>query len=428
MKKIAIFGLLLTVIFTFCVFAGGQQEGSGEAVVLEWWDPDVREDWIKATQYVLDNFKEESGITIERINVGWNDIDKKMQAAAASNTLPDLAYAFHNYHSAWAFQGHTIPLDDVLNEIGRDKFYQPHLGMATVDGKTYAVPFEFHPHIVYYRKDLYDKYGLSVPKTWDEMYQNAKTIHDEEEGVYGFMVYNGPGNPYVLIDLMGANGAATFDKNGNVIIDSPETIEALEYEKKLIELSPPGSLQKSSSDLRLPFVTGQGGHMMDSTSLAGIVYSENKIDQFGAFPCPVNNGNRGAMNDYGGWVVTRQAPEKAAKQFLNFFFQEDQFMYYGKYEVIGHIPATKTVAESEEYLEFERIKPFRGIFEAAIDAAQNGVGLGMTNGPNRYTGVVRSQDIWVNMVNRMVLKGESAESVSEWAQEEIEKIKKDIDG
>jgi len=167
--------------------------------------------------------------------------------------------------------------------------------------------------------------------------------------------------------------------------------------------------------------------MMDSTSLAGIIYGEGKIDQFGAYPVPVNKGNRGAMNDFGGWVVTRAAPEKEAKQFLNFFFQEDQFMHYGKNTVIGHVPAMKTVAETDEYLDFERIAPFRSIFEAAIKAAQNGVGIGMTYGPNKYTGVVRSRDIWVNMVNRIALKGESAESVAKWAQQEIEKIKQEID-
>ncbi len=412
--------VLLGVFWALTVTAADQ-------VTLTWWDPDSREEWINATQYVMDNFESETGIKIERINVPWNDLDKKIQASAMAGSLPDLVYAYHNYHSAWAFQGHIVPLDDVLDKLGRETFYKAHLDMGTVDGKSYTVPFEFHPHIVYYRKDLYEKYGLSIPTTWDELYQNAKTINDQEEGVYGFMVYNGPGNPYVLIDLMGCNGAATFDKENNVIINSPETVETLAYIQKLNEMSPPGALKKASSDLRIPFVTGQGAHMLDSTSLANAIYSENKIDQFGAFSMPVNNGDRQTMNDFGGWVVTKQANIDVAKQFIEFFNRKDQFMYYAQYEVIGHIPANKLASESDEYLDHERIAPFKDMFKAAIAVAETGVGVGMTNGPNKYTGVVRSQDIWVKMVDMMVLQDKSPEEIAEWAQEAIEEIKEDME-
>jgi len=419
--------ILLVSIFVFSLFFG--IVAAADKVVLEWWDTDTREDWIKATQKVIDDFEAEyPDIQVRRVSVTWNDIDKKVQAAAFSNTLPDMMYAFHNYHSSWGYQGHTVPLDEVLDKIGRDTFYKAHLDMATIDGETYTVPFEFHPHIVYYRKDLYEKYNLSIPKTWDELYNNSKTIHDNEDGVYGFMVYNGPGNPYVLIDIMGCNDAATFDADGNVIINSPETIEALEYVKKLAKLSPPGSLAKSSTDLRLPFVLqGQAAHMLDSTSLASAIYSEGKIDQFGAFAFPVNKGNRQTMNDFGGWAVSRQADLEAVNKFLEFFYREEEYMYYSKYEVIGHIPANKIAAESDEYLDFERIAPFKEMFKAAVEVAETGVGMGMTNGPNKYTGIVRSQDVWVKMVDMMMLQDKAPEEIAKWAQEIIEEIKAEID-
>lgn len=162
--------------------------------------------------------------------------------------------------------------------------------------------------------------------------------------------------------------------------------------------------------------------MMDSTSLASVILAEGREDMFSAFPVPVNNGDRGAMNDFIALVMTRQADTEAAKQFLSYFFLDENMSDFASNAVVGHIPARQSIAESDAYLESEKIAPFRSVFEAAIEAGQNGVGLGMTNGPNRYTGVVRSQNIWGEMVDRMILRDESPEAVAEWAQREIEEI------
>jgi len=43
-------------------------------------------------------------------------------------------------------------------------------------GKQWGVPYSFYQWGVYYRKDIYDKLGLSEPKTWDELLGNCDTL------------------------------------------------------------------------------------------------------------------------------------------------------------------------------------------------------------------------------------------------------------
>ncbi|MEH6834957.1 MULTISPECIES: ABC transporter substrate-binding protein [Falsihalocynthiibacter] len=48
----------------------------------------------------------------------------------------------------------------------------------TIEGKQYGVPYTYYQWGVYYRKDIFDKLGLSEPKTWEEELANCQTLLD----------------------------------------------------------------------------------------------------------------------------------------------------------------------------------------------------------------------------------------------------------
>lgn len=51
-------------------------------------------------------------------------------------------------------------------------------GAMTIDGKQWGVPYTYYQWGIYYRKDIYDQYGLSEPTNWDEMKSNCQTLLD----------------------------------------------------------------------------------------------------------------------------------------------------------------------------------------------------------------------------------------------------------
>ncbi|WP_416882167.1 ABC transporter substrate-binding protein [Marivita sp.] len=51
-------------------------------------------------------------------------------------------------------------------------------GAMTIDGKQWGVPYTYYQWGIYYRKDLYDQFGLSEPTNWDEMKSNCQKLLD----------------------------------------------------------------------------------------------------------------------------------------------------------------------------------------------------------------------------------------------------------
>ncbi len=87
--------------------------------------------------------------------------------------------------------GWAMPLDDLFPASEQQKFLEGPLLANSYKGKTYGVPLFIDSGVLYYRKDLLDKYKFTPPKTWDEMVIQADIIttnemrHDDTE-LYGF--------------------------------------------------------------------------------------------------------------------------------------------------------------------------------------------------------------------------------------------------
>ena len=48
-----------------------------------------------------------------------------------------------------------------------------------------GVPINGNVDVLYYRKDLYEKHGLKVPETWDQLLENVNKLTDK--GLYGYV-------------------------------------------------------------------------------------------------------------------------------------------------------------------------------------------------------------------------------------------------
>lgn len=141
------------------------------------------------------------------------------------------------------------PLEDA-SDIVADYLYQ-------VGDHNYAIPFRIGPMVMHYRKDLYDKYGLSVPQTMEQYYENAKVITEgEDRQVFGaFMM--GEQSFFSLWDwtsYLYSFGGAFLDSSdlntAKAIVNSPQGIEAMRFVARLNEerLFPPGLLTSTWSD------------------------------------------------------------------------------------------------------------------------------------------------------------------------------------
>jgi trehalose/maltose transport system substrate-binding protein len=141
----------------------------------------------------------------------------------------------------------------------------------TRDGKLIAMPIYTDAGLMYYRKDLLEKYGLEPPKTWDELGAAAKKIMEGERaagnaGMQGF-VFQGKAYEGLTCDALewvsSFGGGTIVDPTGKVTINNPQAVKALETAASWLKsgIAPQGVLNYSEEESRGVFQSGNAVFM-----------------------------------------------------------------------------------------------------------------------------------------------------------------------
>lgn len=129
---------------------------------------------------VLDRYQEQTpGVTVT-IETGGNTSEAQSQylntVMSASDSTLDVVILDVVRPAQFAAAGWSVPIDDVDMAA-----YLPAYAEAnTVDGQVVALPAFSDAMFLYYRTDLLEKYGLSVPTTWEELRTAARTVLEGE--------------------------------------------------------------------------------------------------------------------------------------------------------------------------------------------------------------------------------------------------------
>ncbi|WP_119301251.1 ABC transporter substrate-binding protein [Dongia deserti] len=165
---------------------------------------------------------------------------------------------------------HLMDLTAMLSEQDRSDHFKVLVDNNTVDGKLVAVPWFMDAGLLYYRKDLLEKYGKEVPKTWTELTDTAKAIMEGEKqaGKSGLQGYVWQGRAYegltcnALEWIASYGGGSIVNADGEVTIDNPQAAQALDMAKNWIgTISPKGVLSYSEEESRGVFQSGNAVFM-----------------------------------------------------------------------------------------------------------------------------------------------------------------------
>ncbi len=136
----------------------------------------------------------------------------------------------------------------------------------------YGVPFGAETSIMAYRKDIFDKYNLKVPTTYDELLKTASFITENEDGMYGMTSRGASNHQIVHAWLLHASpfGASIFDDQWNVTVDSPEAKAATQALKTIIGNSPPGVTSWGFGEEANAFLQGESAIFIDTLKIASM--------------------------------------------------------------------------------------------------------------------------------------------------------------
>ena len=95
----------------------------------------------------------------------------------AADKGPDVATWFAgNRMAGFVSDGLFADISDVWASEGWDSSMASTMPSVSFNGKQYAVPYSYYQWGIYYRKDIYEANGISIPKTYDEFLDNCKKL------------------------------------------------------------------------------------------------------------------------------------------------------------------------------------------------------------------------------------------------------------
>jgi multiple sugar transport system substrate-binding protein len=181
-------------------------------------------------------FTEKTGVEVKVDFVGWEDISQQTAVTANSGAGPDIIIGFSD--APHIYVDKLIELSDVANYL--DKRYGGWLPLALRYGRRnksntwIGLPFGASSGPLVYRKSIIQAAGYdSVPDDHAGFLALCQKLNAAGKPA-GFALGNavGDGNGFASW-LLWSHNASLLDEDGNVIINSKETVAALKYLKEL---------------------------------------------------------------------------------------------------------------------------------------------------------------------------------------------------
>jgi sorbitol/mannitol transport system substrate-binding protein len=279
----------------------------------------------------------------------------------------------------WAKKGWLVPLDNLGADYDVDDLLPAIRSGLSVDGKLYAAPFYGESSMVMYRKDLFEKAGLTMPDapTWEFVAEAARKITDPSAGIYGVCLRGKAGwgeNMAFLTATANSFGARWFDENWQPQFDQPEWKNTLEFYTKLMkDAGPPGASSNGFNENLALFNSGKCGMWIDATVAASFVTNpkESKVADKVGFALAPDNGLGKRGNWLWAWSLAVPASSEnadAAQKFISWATSKAYIELVAEKEGWANVPpGTRTsLYENPEY---QKAAPFAKMTLDSINSA-----------------------------------------------------------
>jgi multiple sugar transport system substrate-binding protein len=154
--------------------------------------------------------KKYPNVKVNVVNAGQGaaGYTKLRTALTAGSGAPDLAQIEFQELPSYIITGDLADLTPYGAASLKDKFIDWTWSQVSADGKIYAIPQDTGPMGMLYRKDIFDKYGIAVPTTWDDFGKAARTLHSADPTKY--LTDIAPNDPGAFNGLMWQAGSHPF--------------------------------------------------------------------------------------------------------------------------------------------------------------------------------------------------------------------------
>lgn len=279
MRKL-IYATALTTLATGAAFANPYEPYAGTTLVVNF----PSHPHYDAVMQVLPEFTAETGIEVEVDMLPYLDMRERQTLELALDegaydliayvvfSKADYVYADQVENLAKYFMNPRLAdpnydagdlIDAYVQNIGVAGGEKGYLPGPT--GSLYGLPFGAETSVLFYRKDIFDKHGLTVPETYDELLDLACRIPELEPGMGGVASRAASGHQasHAFLLHLAPLGGQVFDAAWNPTINNEAGVKAAEALKTIVDCGPEGSSAFGPAEAANAFAQGQAAMFLD---------------------------------------------------------------------------------------------------------------------------------------------------------------------
>ena len=287
---------------------------SAEEITVWCWDPNFNGATMQeaAARYTAMH----PDVTFNIVDFAKADLEQKLQAQLASGTtegLPDIVL-IEDYGAQKYLQSFPGAFEALNDKVDYSTFAQYKVDLATVDGKTYSLPFESGVTGLFYRTDILKDAGYDAAAlqdiTWDQFIDIAKVVKEKT------------GHPMLGVDLNDAGalrillqsaGKWYFTADGEVDVAGSDVFKAaLTTYAKILQTPEIYKPVSGWTEYTGAFTTGETAAVFTGVWMTATIKAANMSGQWGVAPLPRLDGVEGATHasNLGGSLSMRSQSRK----------------------------------------------------------------------------------------------------------------------
>ncbi|MDR2476636.1 MAG: extracellular solute-binding protein [Treponema sp.] len=343
MKKKWLFAAVLLAVVMPLAFAGGGQakggQSSGGKVQLTIWQLSPRQPALDALAREFNAAN--PGIEVIPAYYDTDGIKDACKVAATSRTLPDMWFNWGGSLGGFFVEnGLTYDLSAYAKQNGWDKVFSPGaLNLCTLHGKLSGYPISYNVLDVYYRKDIFQKYNIKVPATFEEFERACATLKQNgitpvsTGGLYGWHTMR---TVELLIEHYA--GAELHDKMSTFQVsnNNDAMVKALTKYKEFCDKGyfPAGFVTADPNNSHMEVFSGRAAMDIQGQWYDGTITQEKQdMNLYGTFAFPSGGTNR--LSAFAEMIQLNAGltPEKLAAciKFLDFYYSKESIARFGEY-------------------------------------------------------------------------------------------------
>lgn len=420
MKKI------LTALFTGTVLL--LPVSAWAAVELTLWHMEQPPHRVQRVQKLIDGFNQaHPGIVVKQEPQNWGEVYAKAPAAIAAGAGPDMLFAIPDFTPILKEIGALVSVEDFVEELdGKHSFLKSAVEAYSYDGGVWAVPLYNMSLNLWYRKSVFEKAGIEVPKSWAQWKAAAEKL--ASSNVYGIGL---PANKQLYTDQtvysVMANGGATelYNEDGSLRFDNPETVAAYTFYADLQKLSPPDNASWTWGEAEACFASKSCGMIMQFSVISTYeTQAEGDAADLGVAAIPNADGT-GDHNTiaYANAVMLlskNEAKREASKEFIRYLLEPENYGQFLNMEPGLFMPVTADGAKSTTFWNDPMVRKYKAQIKTVIDNSKNGHLFGFTSG-RVFPAIasISAQNILAETLQMMVVGGKDAAAAVKAGQDRM---------